>query len=212
MADDETGITGENSGLKTAVAEAHDPETDLPDEDGAEQLDLLPLSQPDSGKDAQKKGIQSKGPGRPPGARNKSTEAWQQYLLSKYPSPVEGLMATYSRPVADLARELGCSRYRAFQIQQKAMETVAPYVHKKQPMAIENNGNELIPLVIQAGNFNTGDGDQQPQQGMQILDNNIQQNQQLTEGENANSVNAGSVEDSQASENEHKSESDTTDQ
>ena len=213
MVDDDTGITGENSGLKTAVAEAHDPDAEhVWEDDGTEQLDLLPLSQPDSGREAQNRGIKSQGPGRPPGSRNNSTEAWSQYLLSKYPSPVEGLMATYSRPVRDLARELGCSILDAFKIQQKAMEAAAPYVHKKQPMAIENNGNELIPLVIQAGNFNADQGDQNANQGMQILDNNMQQNQGLTERDNAVSVTDVSVADVQGAENEHKTDNNTTDQ
>lgn len=57
------------------------------------------------------------GPGRPPGAKNRSTIEWQRYLLAKYRSPLEVMAEIMSRPVHDLADEVGCTRYEALKLQ-----------------------------------------------------------------------------------------------
>lgn len=98
--------------------------------------------------------------GRPAGTRNKSTEEWVKYFLSRHRSPLTALAELYSRPLGELVAELqaiadehsviragqgdGMAAYVArispldvLKMQQQAMMAVLPYVHRKQPMAIE---------------------------------------------------------------------------
>jgi hypothetical protein len=75
--------------------------------------------------------------GRPAGARNKRTQEWVSYILGQYRSPLVVLAETYSRPVAELAAELGCDKLEAFKAQQAAAAALAPYLHQRQPMAVE---------------------------------------------------------------------------
>ena len=44
--------------------------------------------------------------GRPLGARNKSTDEWTRWLLSRYSSPLTALAELYSRPLEDLVEQL----------------------------------------------------------------------------------------------------------
>lgn len=112
-----------------------------------------PLPLPEKGKSG------SKG-GRPAGARNRSTEEWARFLLSRSQSPLVVLAEIYSRPVAELTRELQALAseqkkavwcdgvvvgYEAVHInpldvlklQMQAAQALAPYLHKQQPKAIE---------------------------------------------------------------------------
>jgi hypothetical protein len=56
--------------------------------------------------------VRAAGPkgGRPRGRMNRSTEAWVGYIQSRYPAPLVALAETWSRPVEQLARELGLYR------------------------------------------------------------------------------------------------------
>lgn len=108
--------------------------------------------------------------GRPPGARNKSTEQWRQYLLSRYRSPLVGLMELYSRTPAELARELGLYAYHegelmldpatgrpvlatgeAFKAQLAAMIAALPYLHQRLPQAVEVTTPQRGTLVLNFG-------------------------------------------------------------
>src|SRR5690606_32618396 len=89
---------------KTAIAELHDPSSSPTEE--AEQLPLpaLPLEKPDV---ATPLGAPVRGPGRPAGSRNKNTEEWRKFILSRYRSPLEALAQTYCLPIEDLAQRFG---------------------------------------------------------------------------------------------------------
>lgn len=78
-----------------------------------------------------------RGAGRPPGARNRSTEAWRQYLLQRFGSPLEALLQVATSPIDELAREMGLKRGAAFRIQVDALEAALPYLHQKLPQAVE---------------------------------------------------------------------------
>ena len=67
--------------------------------------------------------------GRPRGSRNRRTQEWVEFILSQYRSPLIVLAETYSRPVAELAAELGCDKLEAFERQQAAAVALAPYLH-----------------------------------------------------------------------------------
>lgn len=99
---------GEKTGIKAALAETFRPTDPVPGDVQAEQLALLPLSKvaqaDDAGADL---ASPARGPGRPKGSKNKSTEAWREYLASRYSAPLVALAETYSRRTFDLAVEMG---------------------------------------------------------------------------------------------------------
>ena len=146
------------SGLGTAVAELHDRNLPVPGEDQADQLALLPELPLDSG--FEKQGAAGpRGRGRPPGARNKNTEEWRKFLLCTGRSPLEVLQQTFSCSIEQLARALGRDApvtfdqaMELYKLQIMAAKELAPYVHQKMPLAVENAGDRgLIQLVINQG-------------------------------------------------------------
>lgn len=91
---------------------------------------------------------EKRGPGRPPGALNKSTEQMTEYLLRQYRSPLAVLAEIYSRPVLLLAQELNCDLLEAFKLQLVAAKELAPYVHQKQPVAVQVDSRGIVQLTI----------------------------------------------------------------
>lgn len=139
-------MSGEKTGLPAALDGLEPGEP--PGTDGGEQQDLfgtLPLAPALDVPSARR------GPGRPKGSQNRSSKAWAAYLLSRYPSPLEGLANVAFRPLPELQAQLGCDAREALQLQVKAMEALAPYVHSKQPIAIDAGENGLVRLVINLG-------------------------------------------------------------
>ena len=135
-----------------------------------EQLALLPLSERGGEPPADLADMEParRAPGRPAGARNKRTEAWVGYLLSRYRSPLVGLAEIYSRPVAELARELGFASLtpeialKLVTAQIEAMKALAPYVHQRQPLAVQIDERRTVRLVVEEYDgkaADTGDGD-----------------------------------------------------
>lgn len=145
-------------GLKTAVSQLHDSSLPVPGADDAEQLGFLPELPLDSGFDRQGP-AGPRGRGRPPGAKNKNTEEWRKFLLSTGRSPLEVLQQTFSCSIQQLALALGREAPLTFdqamelyKLQLMAAKELAPYVHQKMPLAIDNgNGAGLIQLVINQG-------------------------------------------------------------
>ena len=105
------------------------------------------------------KGVSGPKGGRPAGARNKSTQDWARFLLSRGQSPLVVLQEIYSRPTGELHAELqamadkhtrtrdtanGSEEVRVLvdplavlKLQVQATEALGEYVHQKQPKAIE---------------------------------------------------------------------------
>jgi hypothetical protein len=111
----------------------------------AEQLDLIPVS-PTIGGEAGAAVAALRKAGRPPGARNRSTEEWRRHLLSKYTSPLEVLVATAASNAEDLAQDLHCTRAAAQAMRIQAASAALPYLHGKLP--IEVNARGVTALVI----------------------------------------------------------------
>lgn len=128
------------------VAELHDASAPAPGAMDAEQLPLMPL--PFDKQITEKNLPMPRGAGRPPGAKNKNTEEWRDYLLSRYRSPLEGLAQTYTLPIEEIQKMLNCTKLEAFKLQIAAMKELAPYVHQKMPQAIEMGEGGLINLVM----------------------------------------------------------------
>lgn len=188
------GIGG--NGLQTAVSDLHNQNNPVPDALNGEQLALLPLSEPEAMQaNAAGFDIAPRGVGRPKGSKNKNTEAWREYLLTKYSSPLEVLASTMTRKVRDLAIELGYLVYgdqgvllrkpkpeeleACLKIQLSCAKELAPYLHQKQPQAIELGDAGLMTLNI----FSAPLKDVQNAAGfdMEILDLNSEENQEVSE-------------------------------
>lgn len=122
-----------------------------------QQLALLPLREVDADPENAEPVSTPRGAGRPPGAKNKSTKAWTEYILGRYSSPLVALAETYSRTVEDLAAALGLKnpsfeqRLDLFKLQLQCAKELSPYVHQKQPLAIEGGEHGLMTLIINSG-------------------------------------------------------------
>lgn len=192
---------GEN-GLNTAVGELHDPAKPVPNALNGEQMALLPLAQPKALRSNTAENVsETRGVGRPKGSKNKNTEAWREYLLAKYSSPLEVMASTMTRKVRDLAIELGYIVYgdqgvllrkaspeeleACLKIQLSCAKELAPYVHQKQPQAIDLGDSGLMTLNI----FSAPAKDVQNADGfeMKILDLNSEENQGVSEANNKKS-------------------------
>jgi hypothetical protein len=125
----------------------------------ADQLALLPLpTSPDPDKSGDRAAVQAetgrRQAGRPPGSPNKRTEAWTRYLLANYSSPLEALAAAASMRTADLADRLGLAdpdnvdKINLFKAQIAAAVQLAPYLHAKQPTAIDLGGEGGVRLTF----------------------------------------------------------------
>jgi hypothetical protein len=88
-------------------------------EDEAPTLDLLGL--PEIQKNAN---LSRAGRGRPPGARNRTTREWCEYILGKYNSPLEVLAQMARAPTDQLARELNCTKFEAYREKRHAAESL----------------------------------------------------------------------------------------
>lgn len=77
-----------------------------------------------------------KRPGRPKGARNKRTQEIADYILGRYRDPLIGLADIVSTPIPTLAHQLGTSKIKAAEFWRKCADTLALYVHQKQPAAV----------------------------------------------------------------------------
>lgn len=158
-------------GIQTAVALVGGAGDEPGDDSQLEQLELLeadaPLPLPPAVLGPGRSGPQG---GRPPGRRNKSTEAWRQHFLSRYRSPLIALGEIYSRPADELAREMQLWRrdelgnvlkdadgkpllaagavLDVLKVQIQAMQAVLPYTHQRQPLAVTIEERKLGVLVI----------------------------------------------------------------
>ena len=90
-----------------------------------------------------------RGPGRPPGSRNKRTDEWAEWILGRHTSPLDFLATVYTRPVEMLALELGCKRLEALKLQVVAAKELAPYVHQKQPVSVNVDQTGVVTLILE---------------------------------------------------------------
>ncbi len=159
---------GEKVGLNAALQDTVD--TTEPPAPAAEQS-ALPLDLPDellavaAGIDRDLAMAPRRRAGRPPGAKNRRTGAWSEFLLKRGSSPLMVLQDIYSLPVEELARRLNCDRIDALKLQISCAKELAPYIHQKMPVAVEVDENKVVRLVLAEG----GDFD-----GAAIADDGLQ--------------------------------------
>lgn len=129
--------------------------------------------------------------GRPAGARNKSTDEWVRYFLSRYRSPMTALAEIYSRPTDELVAHLqaiadkhsvvkggdaeglaaGVSRIHPLEVakmQIAAASALLPYVHKKQPMDIAIDGRQ--PGIVVLGDLHVPVGGVSDDLALPVID------------------------------------------
>jgi hypothetical protein len=133
------------------------------------------------------------------------------YILSRYTSPLIALAETYARPVQDLAKELGCDKLEAFKLQLVAAKELAPYLHQKLPIAIDTGEKGLIHLTINAGTAAAAqqviDDNRLQVKFLDVIDqNDIEQNQGLSELSAPNSNGSNSNGSTETPENKGKDE------
>lgn len=194
-------VTGEKSGLKTAVAALHDPAAPVPGAEAVEQLEMLPLTK----KAEEKQIVMDRRRGRPPGAKNKNTQEWRDYLLSRYSSPLEALAQTYSLPVEELRTMVGGTLLDAYKLQLQAAKELAPYLHQKMPLAIDTGDQGLIQLTINMGAQAAAEVPNAHDVAFTILNTEDEQNQLLESGEIENSNDLTSNENQETPENKGQS-------
>jgi hypothetical protein len=83
--------------------------------------------------------------GRPKGAKNRSTEQWRTFILSKYRSPAIFLAEMYSRTPAQLAAELGLYKFHEGKL------VTAPVLDAQGRVALDERGFELRQPVLATG-------------------------------------------------------------
>jgi hypothetical protein len=136
--------------------EAHTPRAPAPSADDADQLTLtdgqgdmllsstatfdgcLPL-------DTRIEPPEQRGPGRPKGSKNKTTDQLSKYLLAKgYVHPAEALAQLISKPAVELADELSISvkdgtvmPVDALKVQVAAAKELLPYFASKKPQDVQ---------------------------------------------------------------------------
>lgn len=94
--------------------------------------------------------VERSGPqgGRPRGARNRSTEQWRRYLIGRHGSPLERLLELAMGDTQAFAREHALPLPEAIKVQISALTAALPYLHQRQPLAIESVGQQRGLLVI----------------------------------------------------------------
>jgi hypothetical protein len=100
-----------------------------------------------------------RGPGRPPGALNKSTRDLRQWLLGRGVHPLETLMRWGMHSPHSLAIELGCSKLEAFDRLKAVWAELVPYfVPKLQPTDESGQAVPFLSFVIGGAEGGAGPG------------------------------------------------------
>ncbi|HRJ67482.1 MAG TPA: hypothetical protein PLW48_10125, partial [Alphaproteobacteria bacterium] len=132
-----------------------------------------------------------RGAGRPAGSKNRSTQEWRRFLLSRHASPLQAMMQCYSMPTDELARLLSCTKESAYKLQLQCAKECAPYLHQKMPLAIDTGDQGLIQLTINMGSH-AQPMDAKTVEGMAVqvlntVDDESEQNQIFSQDEIENS-------------------------
>ena len=122
-----------------------------------EQLDLLGLPKIRTAEGTEVT-PRPRGPGRPPGAANKLTVAWREYLLRRYPSPLEGLVAMGAMGVDELARSLHCSPLEAAALKVRCLEYSTAFLYPRLQATLfrrqgDINGEDAATLILTEQEF-----------------------------------------------------------
>ena len=90
--------------------------------------------------------------GRPPGAVNKSTKIFRDYLLARGVNPLQAMMQWSLHTPTSLAAELGCTRLEAFDRLMDLWGDLAPYFGAKM-VPVDDLGRAAPMMLMQFGRF-----------------------------------------------------------
>lgn len=99
--------------------------------------------------------------GRPPGARNKSTEAWRRFVLGIGGSPLQALARVYGADPRELAAYLGCKPVEALEKILQAARVALPYLHSPMPTDVRIEGKGAMAFGVFMARPGDGRGDAQ---------------------------------------------------
>lgn len=135
-----------SGGVRTALEEVLDGHADG---EAEVQLDFLDLTEEETGRlDAPSplaRILVAPRKGRPPGSRNRRTEAVVSWLLTQHRHPLAVMMEAYTMSPAELAVRIGlvdadgkadADLLEIYKLQLRMAEAVAPYVAQRQPQAV----------------------------------------------------------------------------
>jgi hypothetical protein len=69
--------------------------------------------------------------GRPPGQRNRRTQEWIDFLLSRFRSPLEELLAIGTKDVEEIRKDYKLDAVQALQVKIKCLEACLPHLHPR---------------------------------------------------------------------------------
>lgn len=137
------------------------------------------------------------GAGRPPGSANLATKEFREFLLGRGVSPLVQLMRWSMHTPTSLADELKCSRLEAFRLLKELWAELAPYLHQRMPQAIEVDQRSAGMLVL--GSITADQareiGRRWGVQDLELLAQETQENQALSQSGEQKSQNQKSQED-----------------
>jgi len=122
-------IAGGGSGADDA-----DEQDGLFDRDALADAPLFTLSIDQGGNEVKR------GPGRPAGSQNRTTEQMRRLFLARNRDPLMAAGEIISTPIDVLRVQLGCDMLEAAEFWRKVLVDVLPYIHQKRPIAIEGGG------------------------------------------------------------------------
>jgi hypothetical protein len=126
--------------------------------------------------------IARRGAGRPPGARNKRSEDVARWIVEEIGDPLirQAILATM--PVEELAAAASCTVMEAIAEQRLAATLVLPYIHRRQPVAVDLTNTNIVHLAI-----NTGGVAAAGETGITVLGTlaTIEENQEVSDGTDA---------------------------
>lgn len=94
--------------------------------------------------------------GRPPGARNRRSEEWCRWLLTRFRSPLIGMAELASADPIELATLLRCPPLEAARLMLQAQTSLAPYLHERRPQALELPNGAGFTLILNSGAADAG--------------------------------------------------------
>src|SRR5262245_2614094 len=98
-----------------------------------------------------------RGVGRPPGARNRSTEALRRYVLANFGNPLVNVARVACADPLELARYLRCDPIDAMPLILKAAQILSEYVNSKMPATLRLDGKGALAFGMFGGD-NRPDG------------------------------------------------------
>lgn len=89
-----------------------------------------------------------RGPGRPPGTPNRSSQRMRDYLAARgYRDPMEFLAAIVTMDEREIVK-LGIKPVDALSLQLRAADALLPYVHQRMPAQVEVKHEGARPLMV----------------------------------------------------------------